>query len=188
MSKKQRDSLYAEVQKHQKAQESGASAALSLPREEGVCAGSGDDSEGALSRSYSSGGSTLSDLDDIAALPDLFDLPLTPEEANQYCSMELLGGGGGASAGNTSNSSSSSSTSSLSNQNSPQQELLDVGDGNGIKHEYQLLHTHTHTLLAHTRTALLEALPEDCSLMEIGEWERQSTTARFHLIQLGSWI
>ncbi|XP_062336834.1 nuclear receptor ROR-beta-like [Osmerus eperlanus] len=169
MSKKQRDSLYAEVQKHQKSQESGGSVALSLPREEGVCAGSGDDCEGGLSRSYSSGGSssTLSDLDDIAALPDLFDLPLTPEEANQYCSLELLGGGGGASAGNTSNSSSSSSTSSLSNQNSPQQDLLDVGDGNGIKHEYQLLHTHTHTLLAHTRTALLEALPEDCSLMEI---------------------
>uniref|UniRef100_A0A3P8W2F1 RAR-related orphan receptor C b n=1 Tax=Cynoglossus semilaevis TaxID=244447 RepID=A0A3P8W2F1_CYNSE len=125
MSKKQRDSLYAEVQKHQKSQEG---------------------TEG-LSRSYSSGGSssTLSDLDDIAALPDLFDLPLTPEEANEYCSLELLGGGGGASAGNTSNSSSSSSSSP-----------------NGI----QLLHTHTHPLLGHTHT-LLDHLPNDCSISEL---------------------
>uniref|UniRef100_A0A3Q3E4P9 RAR-related orphan receptor C b n=1 Tax=Labrus bergylta TaxID=56723 RepID=A0A3Q3E4P9_9LABR len=120
MSKKQRDSLYAEVQKHQKSQE---------------CA------EG-LSRSYSTGGSssTLSDLDDIAALPDLFDLPLTPEEASEYCSLELLGGG-----------------------NSPQQTMLDGGDSNGL----QLLHTHSHThLLGHTH-ALLDQLPDDCSITDL---------------------
>lgn len=168
MSKKQRDSLYAEVQKHQKSQEcvtsgGGGSTALSLPREDGVCGGSGEDGEEGLSRSYSSGGSssTLSDLDDIAALPDLFDLPLTPEEASEYCSLELLGGG--ASTGNTSNSSSSSSTSSsLSNQNSPQQTMLDGADSNGI-------HSHTHPLLAHTH-ALLDHLPDDCSITDLGEY------------------
>uniref|UniRef100_A0A7N8XMF9 RAR-related orphan receptor C b n=1 Tax=Mastacembelus armatus TaxID=205130 RepID=A0A7N8XMF9_9TELE len=137
MSKKQRDSLYAEVQKHQKSQE---------------CAGSGDGK--GLSRSYSSRGSssTLSDLDDIAALPDLFDLPLTPEEASEYCR-------------NTSNSSSSSSSSSsLSNQNSPQQTIMDGADSNGI----QLPHTHSHThpLLGHTH-ALLDQLPDDCSITDL---------------------
>ncbi|XP_005721197.1 nuclear receptor ROR-beta-like isoform X1 [Pundamilia nyererei] len=169
MSKKQRDSLYAEVQKHQKSQEcvgsgSGGSATLSLPREDGVCGSGGEDGEEGLSRSYSSGGSssTLSDLDDIAALPDLFDLPLTPEEASEYCSLELLGGGG-ASAGNTSNSSSSSSTSSsMSNQNSPQQTMLDGADSNGI----QLLHSHTHSLLGNTH-ALLDQLPDDCSITDL---------------------
>lgn len=171
MSKKQRDSLYAEVQKHQKSQEcvgsgGGGSTTLSLPKEEGVCGGGGEDGEEALSRSYSTGGSssTLSDLDDIAALPDLFDLPLTPEEASEYCSLELLGGG--TSTGNTSNSSSSSSSSSLSNQNSPQQTMLDGADGGGI----QLLHTHSHThpLLGHTHS-LLDHLPDDCSVTELGE-------------------
>lgn len=169
MSKKQRDSLYAEVQKHQKSQECVGSVgvgatALSLPKEDGICGGGGEDVEEGLSRSYSSGGSssTLSDLDDIAALPDLFDLPLTPEEASEYCSLELLGGGG-ASTGNTSNSSSaSSSSSSLSNQNSPQQTMLDGADGNGI----QLLHT--HPLLGHTHT-LLDHLPDDCSITDLGE-------------------
>lgn len=169
MSKKQRDSLYAEVQKHQKSQEcvsssGGGPTTLSLPREDGVCGGGAEDGEEGLSRSYSSGGSssTLSDLDDIAALPDLFDLPLTPEEASEYCSLELLGGGG-ASTGNTSNSSSSSSSSSsLSNQNSPQQTILDVTDTNGI----QLLHTHSHTLLGHTHT-LLDHLPDDCSITDL---------------------
>lgn len=170
MSKKQRDSLYAEVQKHQKSQEcvgSGGSA-LSLPKEDGICGGGGEDVEEGLSRSYSSGGSssTLSDLDDIATLPDLFDLPLTPEEASEYCSLELLGGG--ASTGNTSSSSSSSSfSSSLSNQNSPQQTILDGADSNGI----QLLHTHSHThpLLRHTH-ALLDHLPDDCSITDLGEF------------------
>lgn len=172
MSKKQRDSLYAEVQKHQKSQEcvgsgGAGSTTLSLPKEDGICGGGGEDMEEGLSRSYSTGGSssTLSDLDDIAALPDLFDLPLTPEEASEYCSLDLLGGGG--SAGNTSNSSSSSSTSSsLSNQNSPQQTALDGVDGNGI----QLLHTHSHThpLLGHIH-ALLDQLPDDCSITDLGE-------------------
>lgn len=171
MSKKQRDSLYAEVQKHQKSQEcvgtgGGGSTALSLPKDDGVCGGSGEDGEEGLSRSYSTGGSssTLSDLDDIAALPDLFDLPLTPEEASEYCSLELLGGG--TSTGNTSNSSSSSSSSS-SLSNSPQQTMLDGADGNGI----QLLHTHSHThpLLGHTHT-LLDNLPDDCSITDLGKY------------------
>uniref|UniRef100_A0A3B3ZH95 Uncharacterized protein n=1 Tax=Periophthalmus magnuspinnatus TaxID=409849 RepID=A0A3B3ZH95_9GOBI len=115
MSKKQRDTLNAEVLKHQNSQECGGSGgagstALSLPREEGVCSSAGEDVEEGLSRSYSSGGSssTLSDLDDIAALPDLFDLPLTPEEASQYCSLDLLGGGG----------SSTSSTQNMHNKSS----------------------------------------------------------------------
>uniref|UniRef100_A0A671X3D0 RAR-related orphan receptor C b n=1 Tax=Sparus aurata TaxID=8175 RepID=A0A671X3D0_SPAAU len=129
MSKKQRDSLYAEVQKHQKSQE---------------CVGSGGAGSTTL-RSYSTGGSssTLSDLDDIAALPDLFDLPLTPEEASEYCSLDLLGGGG---------------------SNSPQQTALDGVDGNGI----QLLHTHSHThpLLGHIH-ALLDQLPDDCSITDL---------------------
>uniref|UniRef100_A0A8C8A6I7 RAR-related orphan receptor C b n=1 Tax=Oryzias sinensis TaxID=183150 RepID=A0A8C8A6I7_9TELE len=165
MSKKQRDSLYAEVQKHQKSQEcvasgGGGSTTLSLPMEDGVCNSSTDEGEEGLSRSYSSGGSTstLSDLDDIAALPDLFDLPLTPEEASEYCSLELLGGGG-ASTGNTSNSSSSSSTSSsLSNQNSPQQTMLDTADTNG----FQL----PHPLLGRRRP-LLDHLPDDCSISDL---------------------
>ncbi|CAL8345654.1 unnamed protein product [Merluccius merluccius] len=174
MSKKQRDSLYAEVQKHQKSQEGLGSAGegpvgLSLPREEGVCGATGEDAEGGLSRSYSTGGSssTLSDLEDIAALPDLFDLPLTPEEASKYCSLDLLGVGAGAgdSAGNNSScsSSSSSSSSSLSNQNSPQQTMMDGVDGSGI----QLMHTHspTHTLLVHAHASLLDQ--EDCSIMEL---------------------
>ncbi|KAK7945757.1 hypothetical protein WMY93_001485 [Mugilogobius chulae] len=159
MSKKQRDSLYAEVQKHQKSQECGGSGgtgstSLSLPREDGVCSSAGEDGEEGLSRSYSSGGSssTLSDLDDIAALPDLFDLPLTPEEASEYCSLELLGGGGGASTGNTSNSSSaSSSSSSMSNQNSPQQTILDGPDSNGIQHSH----------------SMLDSLPDDCSIADL---------------------
>ncbi|XP_061878159.1 RAR-related orphan receptor C b [Entelurus aequoreus] len=162
MSKKQRDSLYAEVQKHQKSQEclgsgGGGPTTPFLPSEDG---GGGEDGEEGLSRSYSSGGSTstLSDLDDIAALPDLFDLPLTPEEASEYCSLELLGGSGGNSKGNTSNSSSaSSSSSSPSNQNSPQQTMLD-GPDSGI----QLLHT--HPLLGDT---LLDQLPDDCSISDL---------------------
>ncbi|XP_068604518.1 RAR-related orphan receptor C b [Brachionichthys hirsutus] len=148
MSKKQRDSLYAEVQKHQKSQECA----------DGVCGGGREDGEEGLSRSYSTGGSssTLSDLDDIAALPDLFDLPLTPEEDSVYCSRELLGGG--ASAGNTSNSSSSSSSSSsLSNQNSPQQSLLDGADSNGIQRLHSRAHTHP----------LLDHLPDGCSITDL---------------------
>ncbi|XP_010885788.1 nuclear receptor ROR-beta-like isoform X2 [Esox lucius] len=157
MSKKQRDSLYAEVQKHQKNQEC-LNHGLSLSREDASGGDSEGDRQGELSRSYSSRGSssTLSDLDDIAVLPELFDLPLTPEEANEYCSLEPLGGHGG-STGNASNSSSSSSTSS--NQNSPQQNLLDVTDANGIKHEYQMLSLPQGTLL--------EPRPDDCTLMDI---------------------
>uniref|UniRef100_A0A674NYI5 RAR-related orphan receptor C b n=1 Tax=Takifugu rubripes TaxID=31033 RepID=A0A674NYI5_TAKRU len=113
MSKKQRDSLYAEVQKHQKSQE---------------CAGTGG------------GGSTA-------------------------LSLPKDNGGGGASTGNTSNSSSaSSSSSSLSNQNSPQQTVLDGADGNGI----QLLHTHstTHPLLVNAHK-MLDNLPDDCSITDL---------------------
>uniref|UniRef100_A0AAQ5ZYQ0 RAR-related orphan receptor C a n=1 Tax=Amphiprion ocellaris TaxID=80972 RepID=A0AAQ5ZYQ0_AMPOC len=75
MSKKQRDSLYAEVQKHQQSQE---------------CAGVGarEDNGNMVdhSRPYRRGSSTtLSDLDDITTLPEglLFDLPLTPEDGEQ---------------------------------------------------------------------------------------------------------
>ncbi|CAB1331411.1 unnamed protein product, partial [Coregonus sp. 'balchen'] len=123
MSKKQRDSLYAEVQKHQASQE------LTAAREEGG-------EVGGHGRADSRGSSAaLSDLDDIT-LPDglLCDLPLTPEGAErEYCNLEMMGG------------------SSSSSQSSPEQNGLDFGDSNHhIKHEYQLLHESglfTHALL-----------------------------------------
>uniref|UniRef100_A0A8C2G5Y1 RAR-related orphan receptor C b n=1 Tax=Cyprinus carpio TaxID=7962 RepID=A0A8C2G5Y1_CYPCA len=79
MSKKQRDSLYAEVQRHQQ-----------LSRE---CLTGEDITH---SRPYSSGGSssTLSDLDDIAG---------------EYCSLEMLGGGGGSGSAGSGSSSNQSS-------------------------------------------------------------------------------
>uniref|UniRef100_A0A8C7JCD7 RAR-related orphan receptor C a n=1 Tax=Oncorhynchus kisutch TaxID=8019 RepID=A0A8C7JCD7_ONCKI len=136
MSKKQRDSLYAEVQKHQASQE------LAAAREVGA------EVEG-HGRAYSRGSSAaLSDLDDIATLPDglLFDLPLTPEGAErEYCNLEMIGG------------------SSSSSQSSPEQNGLDFRDGNHhIKHEYQLLHE--SSLFTHT---LLNTLPEGFSILEI---------------------
>lgn len=78
MSKKQRDSLYAEVQKHQQNQEQGG--------------GAEDDPE-TLSRVYTTSVSSgLSDLDDIAILSDgfLFDFPLTPEGNSTYYNLDLL--------------------------------------------------------------------------------------------------
>ncbi|XP_035268566.1 RAR-related orphan receptor C a [Anguilla anguilla] len=160
MSKKQRDSLYAEVQKHQQSQELpgalGAVGGVGLSRDEGCDAGS-------HGRAYSQGSSAaLSDLDDIVALPDglLFDLPLTPEGAggDYYCGLELLGGGcgGGGGGGDSAGSGSSSSRSS------PEQSGLDFGDAAHIKHEYQLLHA--PALYVHP---LLSAVPDGCSLLEI---------------------
>ena len=143
MSKKQRDSLYAEVQKHQQSQE---------------CAGVGAHEEKSdiadHSRTYRrSSSATLSDLDDITTLPEglLFDLPLTPEDAGgEYCNLDMLGG----SAGNSSSS-----------QSSPEQTSLDFVDGNhSIKHEYQLLHD--SGLFSH---AIFNPLPEGCCLLEIGQ-------------------
>lgn len=145
MSKKQRDSLYAEVQKHQQSQE---------------CAGGGAREEasemGVHSRAYSRGSSAaLSDLDDITTLPEglLFDLPLTPEGASRdYCNLEMLSGSAGSSS---------------SSQSSPEQNGLDFIDGNHhIKHEYQLLHD--SGLFSH---AILSPMPEGCSLLEIGQWK-----------------
>uniref|UniRef100_A0A8D0HET3 Nuclear receptor ROR-beta-like n=1 Tax=Sphenodon punctatus TaxID=8508 RepID=A0A8D0HET3_SPHPU len=78
MSKKQRDSLYAEVQKHQQSQEQGG-----VPK---------DDSE-ALARVYTTSVSSgLSDLDDISTLSDglLFDFPLTPDGSSTYYNLDLL--------------------------------------------------------------------------------------------------
>lgn len=77
MSKKQRDSLYAEVQKHQQTQDQ------STTKEDG---------EG-LSRVYTTSVSSgLSDLDDISTFSDglLFDFPLTPETGNSYYSLDLF--------------------------------------------------------------------------------------------------
>uniref|UniRef100_A0A8C9TCN3 RAR-related orphan receptor C a n=1 Tax=Scleropages formosus TaxID=113540 RepID=A0A8C9TCN3_SCLFO len=139
MSKKQRDSLYAEVQKHQQSQEHAGSVTL----EEG---GEG----GGHNRAYSRGSSSaLSDLDDITTLPDglLFDLPLTPEGAGDYCTLELLGGSGGSSS---------------SSQSSPEQSGPDFAEGSHIKHEYQPLHE--PSLFAHP---LFGSLPEGCSMLEI---------------------
>lgn len=143
MSKKLRDSLYAEVQKHQQSQE---------------CAGVGareDNSEVADHNcTYRRGSSAaLSDLDDITTLPEglLFDLPLTPEDGGgEYCNLDMLGGSAGSSS---------------SSQSSPEQSSLDFADGsNSIKHEYQLLHD--SGLFSH---AILNPVPEGCSLLEIGQ-------------------
>lgn len=141
MSKKQRDSLYAEVQKHQQSQECAA---------RGVREESSDIAE--HNRSFRRGSSTaLSDLDDITTLPEglLFDLPLTPEDVGgDYCNLEMLGGSGGSSS---------------SSQSSPEQTNLDFADANqSIKHEYQLLHD--SGLFSH---AILNPLPDSCSLHEI---------------------
>ncbi|KAG7456862.1 hypothetical protein MATL_G00240490 [Megalops atlanticus] len=147
MSKKQRDSLYAEVQKHQQSQE----CAGGVAREE-----QGDD--GGHSRAYSSGSSAaLSDLDDIATLPDglLFDLPLTPEGAGGYCGLELLSGG------------------SLSSNSSPEQSGLDISDGSHIKHEYDLLH----------EAGLFTPSSESCSLMEIEHITQSVVKSHLETIQ-----
>ncbi|XP_053506997.1 RAR-related orphan receptor C b isoform X1 [Ictalurus furcatus] len=143
MSKKQRDSLYAEVQRHQQ---------LAREPEE-----AGEDS--GLSRSYSSTGSStsFSDLDDITTLPNglLFDLPLTPGEAAEYCAFDLLEGGVSSGTG-------SAASSSSSNQSSPEPSMLDIVETGRVKHEYQLLPE--PSLLTHT---LLGALSDDCSLLDI---------------------
>lgn len=156
MSKKQRDSLYAEVQRHQQLSQEclvGLGGGLaSRDREE-----TGEDS--AHSRPYSSGGSsaTLSDLDDIATLPDglLFDLPLTPEEASEYSTLEMLGGGGG---------SGSAGSGSWSNQSSPEPSTVDWTEAARVKHEYILPE---NSLLTHS---LLGSLPDNCSLHDIGRF------------------
>lgn len=143
MSKKQRDSLYAEVQKHQQSQE---------------CAGHGAREEnsdmGDHGRAFRRSSSTvLSDLEDIPNLPEglLFDLPPTPEDAGgDYCNQEMLG---------------SSAGSSSSSQSSPEQTNLDFVDGNhSIKHEYQLLHDS-----GFFSQAIFNPLPEACSLLDIGQ-------------------
>ncbi|XP_059419120.1 nuclear receptor ROR-beta-like isoform X2 [Carassius carassius] len=150
MSKKQRDSLYAEVQRHQQLSRdclAGLGGGLaSDDREE-----TGEDIT--HSRPYSSGGSSsnLSDLDDIATLPEglLFDLPLTPEEACEYCSLEMLGVGGG---------SGSAGSGSSSNQSSPEPSTVDLAE---LKHEYIVPE---NSLLTHS---FLGSLPDNCSLHDI---------------------
>ncbi len=151
MSKKQRDSLYAEVQRHQQLSQeclAGLGGGLA-PRDH--------EEMGEDSRPYSSGGSssTLSDLEDIATLPDglLFDLPLTPEEASEYCTLEMLGGGGSGSTG----------SGSSSNQSSPGPSAVDLIEAVRVKHEYILPE---NSLLTHS---LLGSLLDNCSLHEIGE-------------------
>lgn len=145
MSKKQRDSLYAEVQKHQQSQE----CVVHSGREE-----SGDISDHGCSYRRGSG-TALGDLDEITMLPEglLFDLPLTPEDGGgDYCNLEMLG---------------SSAGSSSSSQSSPEQNNLDCVDKHGIKHEYQLLHE--SGLFSHT---IHTPLPEACSLLDTG-WYQQ---------------
>merc|ERR1712212_261357 len=132
MSKKQRDSLYAEVQKHQQSQERAGGVTLDDGPEMGLHG----------PRAYSRGSSSaLSDLDDITTLPEslLLDLPLTPEgRGGDYC-LEMLSGSAGSSS---------------SSQSSPEQTSLDFVDGHHIKHEYQLLHD--SGLFSH---AILNPLP-----------------------------
>ncbi|KAJ8278907.1 hypothetical protein COCON_G00059730 [Conger conger] len=169
MSKKQRDSLYAEVQKHQQSLELpgvlGAAGAggVGLPREE-VC------DAGSLGRAYSRGSSSaLSDLDDIAALPDglLFDLPLTPEGAGgDYCGLGQLGGSAGSGS---------------SSQSSPEQSGLDLADARHVKHEYQMLHA--PSLFTYP---LLSALPDGCSLLEIERITQSVVKSHLETSQYGS--
>ncbi|KAF4072657.1 hypothetical protein AMELA_G00265450 [Ameiurus melas] len=119
MSKKQRDSLYAEVQKHQQGQECVSSAMSSggVGVEE-----PGENSHDGHTRTCSRSSSTaLSDLDDLGGL--LFDLPLTPED--EYCSLELQGNNRTSGEGSSGGSNPSSQGSAV------------------LKHEYQLLHTHS---------------------------------------------
>lgn len=142
MSKKQRDSLYAEVQKHQQSQERAGSLGGTIPNHAGEETGDNNSSNG---RAYSRGSSTtLSDLDDITMLPDglLFDLPLTPEGAGDCCSLELLGGSGGSSS---------------SSQSSPEQNRQEFTDTPHIKHEYK----------SGLFSRSLLNPPEGCSLLEI---------------------
>lgn len=156
MSKKQRDSLYAEVQRHQQLSQdtlTGLGGGLPPKHIDDL----GEDS--AHSRPYSSGGSssTLSDLDDIAALPDglLFDLPLTPEETREYCDLDILEGDGG--------SYGSAGSGSLSNQSSPEPSTVDFTKTGRVKHEYLLPE---NSLLMQS---LLGSLQDNCSLNDIGK-------------------
>ncbi|XP_076860450.1 RAR-related orphan receptor C a [Brachyhypopomus gauderio] len=148
MSKKQRACLYAEVQKHQQSQEHGGGAGGGpvLP-----CGGEEPGESGSTQgRAYSrSSSSAPSDLDEFGALPDglLFDLPLTPEGASDYSSLELLGGSGG---------------SSPSSQSSPEQSRVEFTDGANISLDYQPLHEMGLYL-----DSPLHGLPDDCSLLEI---------------------
>lgn len=146
MSKKQRDSLYAEVQKHQQSQE----CVVHGTREESADLGD----HGCAYRRGS--GTALGDLDEITTLPDglLFDLPLTPEDGGgDYCSLEMLGGSAGSSS---------------SSQSSPEQNNLDCVDKHGIKHEYQLLHD--SGLFSHS---IHNPLPEPCSLLDTGQYKQE---------------
>ncbi|XP_062815021.1 nuclear receptor ROR-beta-like [Anolis carolinensis] len=115
MSKKQRDSLYAEVQKHQQSQEHGG----------GNGHGDATDDPEPLSRGYSTSVSSgLSDLDDISMLSDgfLFDFPLTPDNNGSgggYYNLDLL----------------------TSAQPSPDQSSLDLSEAKLLKQEslYELM-------------------------------------------------
>lgn len=155
MSKKQRDSLYAEVQKHQQSQE----CLVHSAREE-----SGDISDHGCAYRRGSG-TALGDLDEITTLPEglLFDLPLTPEDGGgDYCNLEMLGGSAGSSS---------------SSQSSPEQNNLDCVDKHGIKHEYQLLHN--SGLFSH---AIHTPLPEACSLLDTGQYKQlHLLTARWYV-------
>ncbi|XP_026880866.2 RAR-related orphan receptor C b [Electrophorus electricus] len=151
MSKKQRDSLYAEVQRHQQLSQN-CLGGLGHHGDEAADAGGNGGA-------YSSEGSSaaLGDLDDIATLPDglLFDLPLTPGEAREYCALELLddGSGGGASSAGSSGS---------SNQSSPEPSVVDGLEAGRVRHNYELLPE--PSILTH---ALLGALSDDCALLDI---------------------
>lgn len=156
MSKKQRDSLYAEVQKHQQSQE----CAVHSAREE-----SGDISDHGCAYRRGSG-TALGDLDEITTLPEglLFDLPLTPEDGGgDYGNLEILGGSAGSSS---------------SSQSSPEQNNSDCVDKHGIKHEYQLLHD--SGLFSH---AIHNPLPEPCSLLDTGQYKQHRLlTARWYVV------
>ncbi|XP_035377868.1 RAR-related orphan receptor C a [Electrophorus electricus] len=148
MSKKQRASLYAEVQKHQQSQEHEGDLGVApvLPR-------AGAEPSGSVhGRAYSrSSSSAPSDFDDVGALPDglPFDFPRTPEGASEYGTLEPLGGcrGNGSSP-----------------QSSPEQSGAECGDGPHVRRDHRPLQEVEMGL--YTRS-LLHGLPDSCSLLEI---------------------
>ena len=167
MSKKQRDSLYAEVQKHQQQSREFAGAE--------ACEDGGE-TGGARGPAFSrggGGGAAFSEQDDMGALPEglLFDLPLTPD----YCALDVTGGGGGGGSGGGGGGGGSSgggsggggsAGSSSSSQSSPEQSGgLDFVDANHhIRHEYQLLQD--SGLFSR---AVANPPADGCSGLELGE-------------------
>ena len=85
-----------------------------------------------------------------------FRLKRNNADAGGYCGLEPFDSGAGGGAGSAGSGSSST-------RSSPESSVLDITEAGRVKHEYQLLPE--PSLLTHT---LLGALPDDCSLLDIG--------------------